>query len=126
MVVFQEAAREYRGENPQKRRILRYRVDGQMIVDGERCDFLLGIPENGNVYLIELKGTNLKKAASQILTTMGRIGSRLSPFRQHARIVLSRVQRPAVRPMIVLALERKLVERGGRLKYASQLLAEQI
>lgn len=126
MVVFQEAARKYFGENPRKRRILRYRVDGQMIVDGERCDFLFGIPENGNVYLIELKGANLKKAASQILTTMGKIGNRLVPYRQHGRIVLSRVQRPAVRPTIVLALERKLIERGGRLKYASQVLAEQI
>jgi len=124
--VFQEEAKEYRAENPRQRRILRYRVDGQMVTDGERCDFLMGVPQLNGVYLIELKGANLKKTASQILATLRSLENRIAPYRWHARVVVSRVQRPAVRPAIVIKLEKRLAARGGRLRYASQVLVEHI
>ncbi len=125
-VVFEEHAKVYRAKNPSRRRILRYRVDGQMVTGGERCDFLMGVPEFNSVYLIELKGANLKKAASQILATLSALEGPISPYRQYARIVLSRVQRPAVVPAIVMKLQKRLAARHGCLRYASQVFEEEL
>jgi hypothetical protein len=126
LVVFEEHGRRYRAENPDRIQVLRYRVDGGLITEGERCDFLMGLPARRGVYFVELKGANLKRAVRQILATINCLHRRLASFHLHARIVLTRLQRPAVRPAIVLRLERMLAQRGGRLKCASRLLVERI
>ena len=58
--VFEEHGRKYRGNNPAELRLLMYLVDGGMLNEGERCDFLAGIPEKDSIYFVELKGKKLR------------------------------------------------------------------
>ena len=59
--------------NPNSYSVIKTRVDGCMIVNGPRCDFMMEIVDsryNGvREYYIELKGTDLTKALDQILGT---------------------------------------------------------
>lgn len=59
--------------NPNSYSVIKTRVDGCMIVNGPRCDFMMEIVDsryNGvREYYIELKGTDLTKALDQILAT---------------------------------------------------------
>ena len=46
--------------------IYKYRVDGEMIQSGEKCDYLLWNASNNTIYLLELKGSKLEKALDQL------------------------------------------------------------
>lgn len=46
-----------------------YRVDGDLITIGKRCDFMLLNEDRKHVYLIELKGSNLHQAIAQVEAT---------------------------------------------------------
>lgn len=46
-----------------------YRVDGDLITVGKRCDFMLLNEDRKNVYLIELKGSDLHQAIAQVEAT---------------------------------------------------------
>jgi hypothetical protein len=126
IALFKEGGRQYRADNPGRKRILRYRVDGEMIERGERCDFLLGLPRQSHVYLIELKGTNLKKAARQILATLDALHDRIERYVPHGRVVLRRIQRPDLRSADVIALERKLAVLGGSFRRECNVLVESV
>jgi hypothetical protein len=125
-VSFNQRGREYRAENPMARRVLCYKVDGGVIEDGERCDFALGIPSFEVVCLIELKGKDLKKAASQILSTIQILGNKIEPYVIHGRIVLSRVSRPDLRSSVLIQLERTLAQRGGTVRRSTNIMEENI
>ena len=105
---------------------MRYRVDGEMITEGERCDNLMGVPELASIFLVELKGSDLQKAASQVRSTISRLGRRIVRYRQHARIVLSRAPRPAFRHPSVRKLQDELAETGGNLRCKERELTEDI
>lgn len=131
-----ENGRSYRVTNSTKRRLLLYRVDGGVITSGLRCDYALGMPGDSEsvvaseqvsiVNLIELKGTDLKHAAAQILSTLTELGSKLDGFTINGRIVLSRVSRPDIRASNVIALERKLATLGGELRKSSRTMDETV
>ena len=125
-VCFEERGRVYRVHNVRATRIFRYRIDGRVITAGQRCDFGMGVPDDIAFYLIELKGGNLGRAASQILSTLVLMESKLSGFAIHARIILSRIRCPRIRPSAVIALERQLVRLGGSLKQGCVCLSETI
>ena len=51
--------------NKSRQNVRRIRVDGCVLTEGVRCDYLI-IPENGKEHFIELKGNNVAYAAKQI------------------------------------------------------------
>ena len=63
--------------NPQKHvannndlcKVYQYRVDGIIITDGKSCDYLLWNDVKNNIYLIELKGSDLEYAVEQLEQT---------------------------------------------------------
>ena len=127
VVSLSEAGKNYRLNNPQPLRLLVYKVDAGMIANQqERCDFAIGIPLDGRVYFVELKGKDLQKAASQILQTLVTLNSKINGYILFARIVLSRVPRPDLRATTVIALERVVARSGGNLRRASRLLEEDV
>ena len=59
----------HKGLNPRKAYVTQYQIDGVVIKTGSRCDYLLMNEESQTAYLIELKGSDLVKAAEQLEAT---------------------------------------------------------
>lgn len=62
--------------NQDRSEIYQYRIDGEVIKEGQRCDFLLWNEEKSQVYFIELKGSDLEKALAQIEQTEYKLRTR--------------------------------------------------
>lgn len=80
------------GHNPTGDDIRQFRVDGGIFTtpeEGERCDYLLlnDTSTPPRAYYIELKGSNIKKAISQIDTTVQKLSSSLPEYDIYRRIV---------------------------------------
>jgi len=138
-----EHGRSYYLLNPSEYRVLCYRIDGEVIIDGKRCDY--GIvtdfsncsnttdtktkPDNltkkqCRFYLVELKGKDLSHAAEQLNDTITKLEHSISACVIEARIILSRVSHPDLPVTSVMQLERRLARLGGRLKKACKMLEE--
>jgi hypothetical protein len=124
--VFEENGREYRARNLSGKRLLMYRVDDEMIKTGARCDYALGIPLDKAVYLIELKGKNLKRASEQLLATLSTLRTRLTGYAVHARVVLSRVQRSDIRSSSWRDLNKQIARTTGNVKHECMVMRDNI
>ena len=59
----------HKGINTKGAYVTHYQIDGIVIKEGSRCDYLLINEDTRIVYLIELKGSDLVKAAKQLEET---------------------------------------------------------
>lgn len=126
-IQFKENGMEYRGINNQLKRTLRYDVDGAMISGNiKRCDKALFQPESLTVYLIELKGSDLKKAAEQISQTMLALRDSIKDCVVHGRAICTRIPAPDVRSSQIIRLERDLAKTNGSFKKSCRVLIEDI
>ena len=82
--------REHRGNNPRQCYVTHYRIDGVIITDGLRCDFILMNEDDKRAYLIELKGSKLSDAAQQLEATEVSLKKHLMGYALRYRIVASR------------------------------------
>jgi len=122
---FNENGMIYKGINNTKKKVLRYQVDGAMISNGvKKCDNALGLPEQNIMYLIELKGSDLKKAAEQILETIVELSDKLDGMIVHGRVVCSRIPKPDIRSSQIIRLERELAQRKGNFFKQSKIIEE--
>ncbi|EJX1709253.1 hypothetical protein ODU63_003398 [Vibrio cholerae] len=126
-IKFEEQKMIYLAKNNGRKKVHMYDVDGKMISSGsKKCDKALVVPINEEIYLIELKGCDLKKAATQIYETINYLGDKLDGHKIHGRIVCSRMPKPDIKASQVVRLERELAKRKGNLKKNSQQLQEDI
>jgi hypothetical protein len=127
-VNFDENGRKYQGNNKGSKRVIRYQIDGYILNDSddEKCDNAFLLPDEKKAYLIELKGSDLKKAADQIYTTLERLKNHLTNCNVHGRIVCSHIPKPDLRSTNLVRLERALASKKGNLIYKSKLLIEDI
>ena len=129
IINIEENKRKYIGKNINNEEFALYRIDGCVIIDGQRCDFLLlNCDENELVaYFIELKGADLLHAIRQIDTTINLLCSELKDFTAiHARIVLSKVNSPDIKRVDYIKLEKKIRKLGGTIKQQVRILEEKI
>lgn len=120
--------RKFVGKNPKGKLLLTvYWVDGKLIASDTRsgkCDFAI-YTDTGSLYLIELKGADYLHALEQICDTIARL---ISPDIDieviHARVVLSKVQTPALRSSIETKLTKLLKKYKGNLQKASVQMQE--
>lgn len=63
----------HKGINRSKAYVTHYQIDGIVITVGNRCDYLLINEDKKTAYLIELKGSDLVKAAQQLDATEQRL-----------------------------------------------------
>lgn len=78
------------GENKARDDVRHFQIDGGVLPKGkdpERCDFLLLNDSNQRAYFIELKGSDIKKAISQIETTVAMIVDSLPEYTIYKRII---------------------------------------
>lgn len=89
---FEENKKSVVFQNPNGREVICYCVDGGMVDDTtiEKCDGLfIALEPLHKAVFIELKGSNIKKAISQIGSTVELYKKDLKDFRQHGRIICS-------------------------------------
>ena len=60
--------------------VTHYQVDGVIIKNGSKCDFILINEEKKIAYLIELKGSDLSWAAEQLEATEQTLSTQLAPY----------------------------------------------
>lgn len=60
--------------------VTHYQVDGVIIKNGNKCDFLLINEDKKTAYLIELKGSDLSWAARQLQVTEQTLSAQLAPY----------------------------------------------
>ncbi len=68
-VTVSENGRSANFLNPQKEEILKIRIDGCLVKEGKRCDWIVSKPNCVDV-LVELKGTDVDHAVEQIMATL--------------------------------------------------------
>lgn len=94
-----ENGRTFRIRNAGRGKVAVVRVDGCLIRDGERCDYLfeLGDDRHCAVY-VELKGADIAKAVRQLEATMAQLTERHRRATRVCHVVASRVPRagPAI------------------------------
>lgn len=80
----------HKGINAAKAFVTHYKIDGIVIKSGGRCDYLLMNEEKRTAYLIELKGSDLVKAAGQLETTEKVLRQDLAGYNLQYRIIANK------------------------------------
>lgn len=70
----------HKATNTAKAHVTHYQIDGVVIKSGDRCDYLLMNEDKKVAYLIELKGSDLVKAAKQIESTENALRQALAGY----------------------------------------------
>lgn len=70
ILTFSEQKSIFQVLNSDRRKLEKHQVDGCLIVDGIKCDWLLIDSDTGKEIYIELKGSDIKHAVNQICTTV--------------------------------------------------------
>ena len=102
--------------------VTHYKMDG-VVFKGNSCDFLLFNETDRIAFMIELKGSDLTKAAEQLETTEKRLGPALSGYRRRYRIAANKCRTHQIQDSKFLKYK---VRWGASLKYASGVLEEVI
>jgi len=101
------------------------RVDGCLIVEGDKCDFLVLNCVDRNAFFIELKGSHLSKACSQIYHAVEQLRSRLKDFKIYGRVVLNKVRTPDINSTEEKKLE-KMLKQHNRSKEERKLFDKKV
>lgn len=107
----------HRGINTKGAYVTHYKVDGIVIRTGSRCDYLLINEETRTAYLIELKGSDLVKAAEQLEATEKILQQELSEYSIQYRIVANKCKTQAIHSSAYrkyqVRWKGKLIQRTG-------------
>lgn len=87
----------HKGINIDKAFVTHYKIDGIVIKTGSRCDYLLINEEKRTAYLIELKGSDLVKAAEQLEATEDVLRQELSDYKLQYQIVANKCKTQDIR-----------------------------
>lgn len=87
----------HQGNNRAKAYVTHYKIDGVVIKEGRRCDYLLLNEDQHTAYLIELKGSKLDIAAKQLEATETILQKELVGYEINYRIVANKCKTQAIR-----------------------------
>jgi hypothetical protein len=74
--------------NKSKRLLLRHKVDGCLVTDGIKCDWMLVDKETKTEIYIELKGSDISHAVSQICATVDKLSD--TPSKKWGYVICTR------------------------------------
>ncbi|MCM1220211.1 MAG: hypothetical protein NC251_13825 [Lachnoclostridium sp.] len=80
----------HKGINSERVYVSHYKIDGVVLKSGHKCDYLLMNEVTRIAYLIELKGSDLVKAAKQLEATEKELLQQLSGYNLRYRIVANK------------------------------------
>ena len=78
---------QHRAKNNLRSAVRQYKIDGNIIIDGNKCDYLVLNDDLKTAYLIELKGKDIHHAIKQVDDTFNIMKSNLSDYTFFLRIV---------------------------------------
>ena len=113
----------HRGINSEKAYVTHYKIDGIVIKTGNRCDYLLMNEKKRIAYLIELKGSDLVKAAGQLEETEKFLRQELSGYEMQYRIVANKCKTQEIRSS---AYRKYQIRWKGRLVQKTGVIEENI
>lgn len=113
----------HKAKNTEKAYVTHYKIDGIVIKTGSRCDYLLMNEETRTAYLIELKGSDLVKAAEQLDNTEKILQQELSGYRLQYRIVANKCKTQAIHSS---AYRKYQIRWKGRLVQKTGFIEESI
>lgn len=122
-LVCGENKSKYTIRNKTERHLLKIYVDGCLITAGNRCDFAVDV-DNKNIYLIELKGNDVRKACIQLLATYKYFKKNFDYTYIHCRFVSSKVSVPAIYSYEFKQLLHLTKKNEVSFKYASRYLED--
>lgn len=132
-VVVRDTAnrQEYRVSNISSKELCKIKVDGCLIKEGEKCDYLILDCQDKLAFFVELKGQDLVKALGQIDTSISRLIPEMLDFKFYARIVLNKNPTPDINSSIEIKLKKRLKKLNSDnslelIKYKSKVLEESI
>ena len=109
--------------NKKKKYVTHYKIDGVVIKAGSKCDYLL-LDEDGYVaYLIELKGSDLVKAAIQLEATEKALCKELSAYEVQYRIIANKCKTQEIKSS---AYRKYQIRWKGRLIQKTGFIEEDI
>lgn len=121
-IVSKENGRSHIAYNNSHKLINHYHIDGNVIKQGQRCDYLLINETEQIAYLIELKGSDLSRAAQQLEVTEQVLHSQLPQTRCY-RIVASKCKTQEIESTEFRKYRHKW---GKNLVYKTLQMEEQI
>lgn len=113
----------HRGNNPAKAYVTHYQIDGVVIDTGSRCDWLLINEDARRAYLIELKGSDLVKAAGQLEATEAILRKALTGYKLYYRIVANKCK---TQEIMSSAYRKYQIKWRGRLLQKTGCIEEDI
>lgn len=100
-MIVQENGKEFKIDNPHYKKLEKIHVDGCLITSGVKCDYAVLVDRNSNnlndVYLIELKGCDVKHVYEQLLETYEFFISHYQCKSIHLRLVFSKKSKPKLK-----------------------------
>jgi rRNA maturation protein Rpf1 len=103
--------------------VTHYKIDGEVITEGMRCDFLLINEDKRIAYLIELKGRDLTKAAKQLLKTEETLKYQLQSYSLRYRIIASKCHTQEIRSS---SFNKFRIQKGEFLRFGTNEMEENI
>lgn len=113
----------HKGINVTKADVTHYKIDGTVITAGNRCDYLLMNDTKKIAYLIELKGSDLVKAAMQLEATEKSLQQDLNGYKVQYRIVANKCKTQEIRSS---AYRKYQIRWHGKLKQGTRCIEENI
>ena len=113
-IICEENGRKYIAHNEQQKCICKIKVNGGLIKDNARCDWAVAVVSNEDsleeIFLVELKGSDIDHAFEQITGTMSILSTKCSAKKWFARVVCSKVSSPQLNGINYKKLAKKLKE----------------
>lgn len=113
----------HKGINAGKCNVTHYKIDGVVIKEGSKCDYMLMNEERRVAYLIELKGSDLVKAAKQLEATESALQQELSAYKLQYRIIANKCKTQEIRSS---AYRKYQIRWKGRLMQKTSFIEENI
>ena len=129
IINVKENGREYVLRNPDRLSIAKVRSDGELYQGTavRRPDYMLSSKLAGVLIMVELKGSHIDDAATQILTALRDLRRKGYGYRHfHGRIVASRNSVHGLKSVPYMTAEREFRKIGGSLRSSSVHMEESI
>ena len=121
-----KSATKYILENNSQLHHSLYHVDGGLITEGNKCDYLLINCEHKRAYFIEIKGSDLNHAIDQIDAALTALRSKIPNHTVHARIALTRVNGSDLKSIKYKKLQKRVQCMGGSIIQRTNILKESV
>lgn len=127
-IIAEENRKKYLGNNKNGKLFCKYRIDNYVIKENNipKCDYLIINCDDNICYFIELKGSDLTHAITQIDNAIEILMPSLKSNKINARIVLSKVRTPDIIDSRLIKFKKKIKKLNGTLVQSVNILWEDI